>query len=121
MIGRALFRSPKSRAAPIDIIPTWNRSPGSLVGIGGEADAEIMLRETQGVPSAATRAIANRISALDPQVVIKRRASPIEPEAVWRQLQPYLVSGAAYEATLVFTRIGDRRLAFLCEATTPTF
>jgi hypothetical protein len=50
-------------------------------------------------------------------VIVKRRASPIEPETVHRQLQPYLDRSSPREALLLFTRIADRRVVFLCEPT----
>jgi hypothetical protein len=49
-------------------------------------------------------------------VVIKRRAAAVEPESVWKQLRHYLDPESAQEAVVLITRLGERRVAFLCEA-----
>ena len=65
---------------------------------------------------ANVKEIGKRVRALGyGTVVVKRRASAVEPEAVRRQLLPFRISGAAGEAVVLFTRIGERRVAFLCE------
>jgi hypothetical protein len=68
----------------------------------------------------SVKEIGRRLRALGyGAVVVKRRASAIDPDTIRRQLQPALVPGSPHEAVVLFTRLGDRRVAFLCERVHP--
>ena len=70
----AAWISPKARADnPIDFGPGYtSKFFGSGLG-SNQPDADTLLRESLGVSAMATRAIANRIGSLDPQVKISMR------------------------------------------------
>lgn len=73
----AQFISPKQRLEePIDFGPGYQgRFFGTGVG-SNQAAPDVLLRENIGVAGMATRALANRIGSLNPQVKVSRRKSP---------------------------------------------
>lgn len=71
IITRLRHRFARKAKAPVDIVPQISTffGPGTLF----QPDHRTLLRENIGIPAAATRAIANRVSSLVPQVYITRR------------------------------------------------
>lgn len=67
LVGTSVQRA----AAPIDLVPRGSLFYGP--GASAQADHATLLAESLGIPDAAARAIANRISTLIPEVKVTRR------------------------------------------------
>jgi hypothetical protein len=65
----------RERAAPISFTPEYQSAYFGHGIATNQAPTDTLLRENIGVPDMATRAIANRIASLNPQVKISRRTS----------------------------------------------
>jgi len=60
-------------ARAIAAIPYHSRTDRFGTGLGNQPNTKTLLRESKGVADTATRAIANRLSMLNPQVMVSRR------------------------------------------------
>jgi hypothetical protein len=66
---RSMFA--KRATDPISFLPAYSQDFGP--GLSAQPSHQALLRENRGIPNMATRAIANRVASLEPQVKVSRR------------------------------------------------